>query len=163
MRIRRLEMQEKKLDTLFDKVANINEDEIKSHLAKYLCVQASGYLENVIKELVAEFHDGTCKENTEFFVNDKLKTFTNVDEDKLEKLLKSFNGNWYDSYKDMITEKQLSSLNSIVTQRHLIAHGKESMSNISFPNMVQYYNDLKELVLVLRKIIKKGPATKIIK
>ncbi len=156
MRLQRLELQEKRLDNLFEKVSTFEENEIKSHLAKYLCIQTSGYLENVIKELIAEYHDGTCKKNTEYFVNQKLRHFTNVDNKKLEYLLNSFNVKWFDMYFDKISDRQHQSLNSIVSQRHLISHGRESMSNISFLNMVQYYDDLKEIVKVLRLVIQKS-------
>lgn len=155
MRLRRLELQEQKLDNLFAEVAKMDETEMKAHLAKYLCVQASGYLENVIKELVAEYHDKTCKKETEKFINDKLKSFTNVDEKKIETLLTSFNTEWFKIFSSSVSEQQTQSLNNIVGQRHLIAHGKEGDSNISFYYMVQYYNDLKDIVKVLRLIIKK--------
>lgn len=155
MRLRRLELQEQKLDKLFGEVAKMDESEMKAHLAKYLCVQASGYLENVIKELVAEYHDSTCKKETESFINEKLKTFTNVDGKKIETLLTSFNTEWFRIFSSSVSEQQSQSLNNIISQRHLIAHGKESASNISFGYMVNYYNDLKDIVKVLRSIIKK--------
>lgn len=156
MRLRKLEIQEKSLDDLFISVSKLEDDnEIKSHLAKYLCIQASGYLENVIKELLAEFHDKTCKKETESFVNEKLKNFTNIDEKKIESLLVSFNREWYQILQSRITEQQLTSLNNIVSQRNLIAHGKSNLSNISYSYMTQYYNDLKAIVKELRLIIRK--------
>lgn len=156
MRLYKLEIQEKKLDKLFQEVSKIEEeDEIKSHLAKYLCVQASGYLENVIKELIAEYHDSTCKKETASFVNNKVKHLSNLNEDALIGFLKSFNDNWVDKYTRTITEKQIASLNSIISQRHLIAHGNGNNSNISFGRMIQYYRDLKDIVGILRNIIKK--------
>lgn len=155
MRLRKLELQEKKLDKLFEEISKFEESEIKSHLAKYLCVQASGYLENVIKELVADYHYKTCKKETEKFVNDKIKNFTNVDEDKIKSLLASFNTEWINVFSTKVSDRQTQSLNNIIAQRHLIAHGKEGESNISFHYMVQYYNDLKDIVIILRTIIRK--------
>ena len=153
--MKRLEIQEQKLDSLFKEVAKFEEDEIKSHLAKYLCIQASGYLENVIKELIEEYHDKTCKKETANFVIAKVNHFTSVNDDNLTEFLNLFNRQWVDSYKNSVTDKQIASLNSIISQRHLIAHGNGSRSNISFSTMVKYYQDLKEIVVLLRKIIKK--------
>ncbi|KAA6332345.1 hypothetical protein EZS27_019137 [termite gut metagenome] len=155
MGIGSLEIQEKNLDKLFDTISKLDEDEIKSHLAKYLCIQASGYLENVIKELVAKYHDGTCTKSTANFVSDKLKNFTNIGEDKLKNLLKSFNSEWETQFTSKVSYKYLSSLSSIISQRNQIAHGYANRSNISYTSMVQYYNDLKEIVKILKIIIDK--------
>jgi chemotaxis regulatin CheY-phosphate phosphatase CheZ len=156
MGLRILEIQEKNLDNLFEAVSKLEEDEIKAHLAKYLCIQASGYLENVIKELIAEYHDGTCKKSTANFVNDKLKNFTNISDDKLLKFLKSFNAEWETQFNEKVSERHLSSLTSIISQRNQIAHGNANRSNISYKTMVQYYTDLKEIVKILRTIIDKN-------
>src|SRR5580692_9359814 len=152
--MRVLELQEQKLDALFAEISKFDEDEIKSHLAKYLCIQASGYLENVIKELIADYHDGSCKKETEKYVNNKIKNFTSINEKKLKSLLKSFNETWEYKFQNSISDKELASLNSIISQRHLIAHGNGSGSNISYGNMVKYYQDLKQIVVLLRQIIK---------
>ncbi len=155
MSLRRIEIQEQNLDKLFEKVSKFEEDEIKSHLAKYLCVQASGYLENVMKELIAEYHDSTCRKETANFVNSKMSYFTSINNDNLTDFLKLFNASWVDSYKNSVTDKQIESLNSIISQRHLIAHGNSNRSNISYGSMVKYYQDLKVIVALLRTIIRK--------
>lgn len=151
----RFDSQEKSLDKLFEMVSKLEEDEIKAHLAKYLCIQASGYLENVIKELIAEYHAGTCKQSTANFVNDKLKNFTNINDEKLSNFLSSFNSEWENQFKQKASEQHLSSLTSIISQRNQIAHGNASRSNISYKSMVQYYADLKEIVKILKNIIDK--------
>lgn len=152
----KLEIQEKTLDHLFDMVSKLEEDEIKSHLAKYLCIQASGYLENVIKGLVTEYHNGTCKKSTENFVTEKIRYITNIDDDKLSAFLKSFNTEWENQFNNKVSDQHLQSLSSIISQRNQIAHGNANGSNISFKMMAQYYADLKEIVKVLRNIIHKS-------
>jgi hypothetical protein len=152
----KLEIQEQKLDSLFKRVALLDEeDEIKSHLAKYLCIQASGFLENTIKELIAQYHESTCKKETSSFVNNKLRRFTNIDDEALTSFLKSFDDKWLLTYENKAINEYRESLNSIIAQRNLIAHGNAGMSNISFGAMVKYYNDLKSIIAVLRLIIKK--------
>lgn len=150
----RLELQEKALDNLFEKVSKLEEDEIKSHLARYLCIQASGYLENVIKDLVAEYHTGTCTKSTSNFVTLKLKNLTNLDSEKLSAFLNSFNAEWENQFKTKVSDQYLTSLSSIISQRNQIAHGNGS--NISYKIMVEYYTDLKEIVKILRTIIDKS-------
>lgn len=151
----RLEVQEKTLDKLFETVSRLEDDEIKAHLAKYLCIQTSGYLENVIKELVAEYHNGTCKKSTSNFVTEKIRNLTNIDEIKLAAFLKSFNSEWETKFKTKVSDQYLSSLSSIISQRNQIAHGNANGSSISFNTMAAYYTDLKEIVKILRTIIDK--------
>lgn len=151
----RLEFEKQKLDALFKDVSKLQEDEIKSHLAKYLCIQASGYLENVIKELIAQYHENTCKKQTANFVNNKIKRFSSINDATLQEFLNSFDTAWVENYRTSISEEQIESLNSIISQRNLIAHGSGSRSNLSFRNMVKYYEDLKKIADVLSVIIKK--------
>lgn len=154
MRLLRLQNQERKLDNLFIEVSKLDEDHyFKPHLAKYLCIQVSGYLENVVKELVSNFHDKTCKKETGNFVNKKLKNFTNVDDRRLCELLNSFNIEWETKYSGNISKEKIESLNSVVSQRHLIAHGQESRSNITYNQIVKYFQDLKVIVSLLEQII----------
>jgi hypothetical protein len=152
----KLEIQEKALDNLFETVSKLEEDEIKAHLAKYLCIQASGYLENVIKELVAEYHNKTCKKSTANFVTEKIRYLTNIDDEKLLAFLKSFDVEWETQFKSKVSDQYLTSLSSVISQRNQIAHGNANGSNISYRTMVQYYTDLKEIIKILRTIIDKN-------
>ena len=152
----RIESQEKKLDELFAKVKLLDEDdENKSHLAKYLCVQVSGYLENVIKNLIEEYHEKSCKPATARYINSRFKTFTNVNDDKLCDLLSTFDPDWLKKYKEKVSDKHITSLSSVISQRHNIAHGNASGSNISFRTIESYYIDIKDIVKELKSIIKK--------
>lgn len=155
MRLLRIENEQRKLDNLFKDVSSLQEDEIKSHLSKYLCVQVSGYVEFVIKELVDEFHENTCKKETANFVTSKMKTFTNVDGKKISDFLDVFSKEWKESFDKKVTEEQISSLNSVISQRHLIAHGSAFKSNISFKSITEYYDDVKAIVTTIKSTIKK--------
>lgn len=155
MTLNRLEIEEKKLDSLFKEVSQCEEGELKSHLSKYLCVQASGHLENVIKELIFEYHNKICKTETQKYISSKINRLTNIDDDNLTNLLNAFSSIWCDLYKTKITDKERMSLNSIIAQRNLIAHGKSHTSNISYLTIADYYADLKNIVTILKNIIKK--------
>lgn len=151
----RLQSQERKLDSLFLDVSKIDEsDVIKSHLSKYLCIQVSGFLENVVKELISEFHETSCRKETKSYVSNKLKSLTNLENDKLCKFLQLFDNKWRDIYDASVQDAWIQSLNSVVSQRNLIAHGNSSGSNITYYAIFKYYNDLKEIIKILEKIIK---------
>lgn len=149
----RIEAQEKKLDTLLLQINQIQDDEIKAHMSKYFCIRVSGFLENVIKILIANYLEGTSPKAISTYVQNTMKSVTNLSEDKLKKLLKKFDDDWEYNFCQKITEQQIESLNSIISNRNSIAHGQQD--NISYKLIGQYYNDVKQVVLILKEIVKK--------
>lgn len=149
----RLENQEKKLDQLLLKIESVNDDELKAHLSKYFCVSISGYLENVIKVLIAIYVEKGCPKPISNYIQQDIRGVTNLSVDKLLKFLSKFNSEWESKFKEQISEKQLESLNSIISNRNSIAHGQQD--NISYKAISEYYIDLKEIVKLLIEVIKK--------
>lgn len=152
----RLESLERKLDDLLNQIDQVEDDEIKAHLSKYFCIRISGYLENVFKILVAEYTEKSSPQVISKYVQNTMRTVTNLSEDKLTKLLKRFDDDWAEEFSRKISEQQIESLNSIISNRNSIAHGQQD--NISYQFIGQYYNDIKEVVVILKNIIKKHPA-----
>lgn len=150
----RLELQEKKLDELAEQISKLeNADVVKSHLAKYFCVLVSGYLENVIKDSINEFHSGTCKKETGKFISSRVRNITNLDDDKLVNLLEAFSDSWGADYKAQRTDRMATALNSVYAQRNKIAHGDSYNSNITYTFIAEYYAEVKGVVSILRAII----------
>lgn len=148
-----LERQEHLLDKLFESIRNIQDDELKAHMAKYFCIRISGYLENVIKILVLNYAEGSSPKPISNFLNEDLKSITNLSKEKLERLLKKFSNDWLQDFQSRVTERQMESLNSIISNRNSIAHGQQD--SISYRVIEQYYNDLKEVINILKSIIKR--------
>lgn len=156
MRLLKLQSQQRKLEVLFDEVSKLEEDDFfKPHLSKYLCVQVTGFLENVIKELLFDFHDHTCKYETMRFINNKLKNYSAIKHGQISDLLNSFSKEWDETYLNSFPKEISESLNSVVAQRHLIAHGQEAGSNITYSQISKYFGDLKIIISELENIIKK--------
>lgn len=148
-----LELQEKKLDDLFKEVSLVKDDEIKSHLSKYLCIKVSGYFENVLKVLISDYVSKSCSKESANYIISNTKRITNLSDEKLTDFLKSFSDKWTDDYNYAITDQHRSSLNSLISNRNSIAHGQQD--SISFKIIEQYYHDLKEIVIYLKLIIAK--------
>lgn len=148
-----IENQERKLDDLLKNIETVTDDELKAHLSKYFCVRISGYLENVLKILVANYSEGSSPRAVSNYLQNHLKSVTNLSEDKMQKVLNKFSEDWSTNFSERVTEQQIQSLNSIISNRNSIAHGQQD--NISYKVIGQYYLDLKEIVKHLRDIIKK--------
>jgi len=148
-----IENQERKLDVLFTTITAVKDDELKAHLSKYFCVRISGYLENVIKLLVSNYSEGSSPRAVSNYLQNDLKSVTNLSEEKMLRVLAKFSEDWSADFTERVTEQQMQSLNSIVSNRNSIAHGQQD--NISHKVIKQYYDDLKQIVLILKDIIKK--------
>jgi len=149
----RIETQENKLNDLYKIVEVLEEGELKIHLTRYLCIRSSGYLENVVKDLIISYVSTVASKFTANYVEAEIKNFTNVTYDKLVKLLKQFSTQWADDFEEGINEKQVNSLNSIVANRNSIAHGHQD--NLSYKIMKDYYIELKNIIKLLKSIVVK--------
>lgn len=149
----RIDAEEKKLDNLLDQIRKVDNDELQAHLSKYFCIKISGYLENVLKSLVEAYSTGTCPKPIKTYIDGSVKSITNLSEDKLCTFLKKFDPDWESRFLSTISERELQSLNSIISNRNNISHGQQD--NISYTYVSQYYSDLKGVIKVLRDIVKK--------
>lgn len=148
-----LENQERKLDDLLRRIEKVEDDELKAHLSKYFCIKISGYLENVVKTLVANYSEGASQKPIVNYIQQDLKNITNLSDEKIRKLLMKFSEEWNTNFSNTITEQQIVSLNSIISNRNSIAHGQQD--NVSPKVITQYYSDLKAIVQILKLTIRK--------
>jgi len=149
----KLEQQETKLDKLFDLVQRVEDDEEQALLAKFLCVRTSGFVESTCRNLINEFTNGTSPIQIRSYVNRETKYITNLRYDRVVALLNSFDSQWKSSFESQVTEEHRTALNSIVSNRNNISHGEND--SISFLLMKDYYERVKEIVEILKKIIRK--------
>lgn len=148
-----LEVQERKLNDLLEKIKVVSDDEIKAHLSRYFCIKISGYLENVIKILIVHYSDGSSPKEVSNYLQQDVKNITNLSGEKIDRILTKFSKDWSSKFAERVSEQQIESLNSIISNRNNIAHGQQD--NISLSVMIQYYEDLKGIVIILKDIIKK--------
>lgn len=150
----RLRSLERNLDSLFHDVSLLDDGDInKAHLSRYLCVRTSGFLESVTKYLITNLCDGTSPQTIQNYVQKRAKYITNLGFVKMTKLLSEFNGDWSTEFINRVSDQQKASMNLVVSNRNNIAHGNND--SISFREMKQYYSDIKEVIQILKDIIKK--------
>src|SRR5690242_1581126 len=104
----------KEIALLIQNAKSITDDEIKSHLAKYVCVRISGYLENTIKLLIEKYHDKSCAKPTQNFIEFSFERVTNLDKEKMSKILRSFSIDWEENFASLMNDKYFSSLDSVI-------------------------------------------------
>lgn len=133
------------------------DEQLKSHIAKYLTVLISGMYEDMIKKIINQLISNEMfSENTpqflKNFISDKVdKSFRNPDQSNTKGFLKSFNKEWIKTLNQIIDIECWDALDSIVRQKNLIAHGNDS--TITFDDIKKYYGNSIEIIKELDRLI----------
>lgn len=133
-----------RLDRVFESSRYIEDDEIKSHYSKYLCVLTSGYLEESIKIIVRVYVSTKAHPSILNYVNSATGNLTNLKSEKLGVFLNSFNNEWKEKFDTMLTDEEKASIDSVVANRHQIAHGQNV--GVSYVRVNEWYRNIKKVV-----------------
>lgn len=135
--------------TLADRLGS--DDELCAQYARYICVLVSGYVEEALRVLLLSYASVRCGPELARFVQLKTQDLTNLKFAKLLSVLEMFSLAWRNDFETRVGENAKDALNSVVANRHLIAHGKTT--NISLARVKQYYALIKPAVTVLEEHI----------
>ena len=135
-------VQEKqRLDSVFSLVEQMApSDEVLSHWAKYLCVLTSGFIENSLRLVLYEYARTHADKTVASYVSARLEGLTNLNDEKICQLLGSFSDDWRDTFLKMRSEEQKDAIDSVLANRHLIAHGRSV--GLTQARMKQYYSEI---------------------
>jgi hypothetical protein len=100
--------------------------ELRSHLARYLCVLVSGYVEVAVAAILEQYAMNRGDGRLRGYVASQLEWFTNPNGEKLASLLATFDGAWRESYYDGVSEEQDGAFTSVHAIRNLVAHGRST-------------------------------------
>lgn len=131
-----------------------SDDEIKSLLAKIVCIRISGLLEIALKCRISDYSEKKTPKEIKRFLTQKFKDITNLKAKKLCDILGTFSLDWQKSFEEKLSENSQikSSLDSLITLRNDIAHGQNCVTSLS--NVQQYFDDAKIVVGLFDRIIK---------
>jgi hypothetical protein len=137
-----------RLDHLFRRAGELEDPELKAHWARYLCVLASGFIETSVRALFAQYSRGAAAPNVANFVEEKLKDFQSARMNNICDLTRQFNPAWADQL-ELDTQGELKdAVDSIVSNRHQIAHGRDV--GVSYVQVKQYYEGAVKVMDLLR-------------
>ena len=141
--------QRQRLDELFQKARTLPDAEVQSHWSRYLCVLVSGFLENSIRITYTEYARKRAHSSVADFVESRLRQFQNPKMGTILDLAGGFSQEWRQRLERDTDGRLSESINSIVGNRHKIAHG-ESVG-LTLQTLVQYYGDALKVVDLLRQ------------
>jgi hypothetical protein len=144
----RIVSHKQKIDAVFAHLKNLPDDEeCRAHWAKYICVLVSGFLEQSIKVIVTDYVEKRSSKEVGHFVSEHLKQFSNAKMKKLLSVLEQFDPELSKRFEAETMGKLADAVNSVVVNRHQIAHGGQG--GVSPARMREWYN---AIVLVVDKL-----------
>jgi hypothetical protein len=132
-------------------IASETQDLVQGALAQHVCVVISGFLENLLKEVLETHTQSRANETVSRYVDSSLSNFQNPKWDKIKDLLNKFSETWGKTLDDAVNEPIKDAVNSIVAVRHNIAHGKPQ--GISLGTVTNYFGEIKKLPPILNGLV----------
>lgn len=119
--------------------------EIQSHWAKYLCVYTAGFIENAVKEIFTGYVKKAASTPVGNYAGSVLQKIQNPKMNIIIQTASSFKKSWGEDIKAFAEEDgRGDAVDSIMQNRHLIAHGKDS--GITVARLSQYIEKALELL-----------------
>lgn len=141
MNNRELTRQVQTLKALIGKTEIVSGGDIEaqSHWAKYVCVLAAGFLENALAEVYADFCRRAASHAVANFASTALGRIHNPKTQAFIEVTQSFNKSWAENLEVFIRDDgRREAINSIMANRHLIAHGRDS--GITMARVKEYFS-----------------------
>nr|VFJ67139.1 MAG: hypothetical protein BECKFW1821C_GA0114237_101117 [Candidatus Kentron sp. FW] len=134
------------LDTAFERIGNVDSDnqELKSDLARYLCILVSGCLEKAVAALLLKHAKQSGGPTLQRFVEIKTGRPMNLNVQRLQELLGSFDPDWSSELESFLVDECKEAVNSVVRLRNRIAHG-ETIS-VTYQQISGYHVKVQEVV-----------------
>ena len=120
--------QVQRLRSLVKKVQEASDDDfdLQAHWARYLCILASGLVENGLKEIYSEFIKNKAAKPVADYAISYLSKLQNPKAEKVMELVGSFRQEWRAELETYLADDgRKDAIDSIINNRNQIAHGKD--------------------------------------
>lgn len=113
--------------------------EMQSHWAKYICILSAGVIENALREFYTDYAVKQVSEPVGRYVSSTISPIKNPKIQKFLEIASAFQQAWRDELEIYANlEGRGDAINSIMTNRHQVAHGKSHISNITLAQLKEY-------------------------
>ncbi len=124
-----LTRQLQKLQMLIQRTnrASSQDFELHSHWGRYLCVLVAGFLENTIAEIYIDYAKSAASEPVASYAASRLTRIQNPNAQRFLDTARSFKRTWVDDLEQFLNDAgRKEAIDSIMANRHQIAHGRDS-------------------------------------
>lgn len=126
--------------------------ELQAHWAKYICILTAGFLENALKDIYIDYADRQVSQPIAKFVGSKLSSIRNPKTERFLEIAGAFKDEWVAELTTFTEDEgRKEAIDSIMVNRHLIAHGKTHNSSISLAQMKSYLAKAIEVIELIEE------------
>ncbi|ADB36129.1 HEPN domain-containing protein [Spirosoma linguale] len=153
----RILSHQQRLDSLYAKVALVTTPQEQMEWSKYLCVLTAGYIEESLRVLILEHAKNNSSTKIQRFIEKEISYVTNCKTERILEVLNKFDPKWSTTFESEINnnspiDKEIKdSIDSIVSNRHLIAHGKSV--GMTYTTIKRYYGYCKIAIQILENTV----------
>jgi uncharacterized protein YpuA (DUF1002 family) len=115
------------------------EAELIAHYSRYLCVLVSGFVEQSVKELVAQYCRDRANTEIQQYVGRQMGLLRNIDFEKLKQLVESFNVDWWRELQALRAD-ELEAFGSVAAVRNNVSHGGDA--GMTMGTVRQYFQQI---------------------
>lgn len=141
MQNRKLHAQSSKIENLFKKTKDIDDFELQGQWGRYLCILVAGFVENALCELFQSYSEKRADPIVLKFIKKKIDEYQNPKSARFIEVAKIFDEDWAESIESYFKShpESKNAIDSIMTNRHNIAHGGDNGISVSTIN--NYFKD----------------------
>ena len=132
-----------RLTATFALVARMNDQELQSEFAKYLCVLVSGFLEQAVRDILLSYASLNSDQIVTRYVEGTVDR-TNLNAQRLGELVGLFSSDWQKELNAYVVDERRAALGNIRANRNAIAHGGDS--TITLRQVRDYYDRINEVL-----------------
>ena len=133
------------MDATIERAKAIDTLEVQGDYAKYLCVLVSGLIEKAAYLCLMDCAQRASSPRVQKYVESNLNWFQNAKASKLIDLFAQFDRQWAVQLEGYLIDEKKDAVDSIVTNRHRIAHG-EQVGGLSLGRVKEYYARVKAVI-----------------
>lgn len=113
----------------------------QSHWARYICILCAGYIETAIRLVYTDYAKRTVSQPVAQFVEARLKSTRNPNSETILTIAAQFKKQWHDDLKVFMGDDgRGEAIDSIMENRHRIAHGRYYESRVSIQRIRDYFD-----------------------
>lgn len=126
--------------------------ELENFLASYLVVLISGAYEDCIEYLLGQRAGKSNDPELQNYIQIALdRSFRNPRFQRIKEVLQDFSGTYADALERKVDIKAREAIDSIVTNRHAVSHGKTS--TVTLRDVEDYFNRSRPIFEALEEIL----------
>lgn len=149
MTTKQIHQYKSKIDYLVSEASKLppEQDVIRAHLSRYICILVSGYLEVSIRELYTDYAGNQASPKVTDFVSATLSKFQNPNMEKIIQVAAAFDKQFGEDLRKSTEGKLKDGVDSIVSNRNQIAHGQSV--GLSLGTLKGYYQCANDVIDII--------------